>query len=300
VGALLIWFWLAMEIHGGGKCPAPDDVERELAPLLAPGFEAHTTDVATVEEGADGTVTILLDGPDGGAIAHRRLPPAPSCAEQGERVAVALAAWEAQLHPEIALRLAQLAPTPEAPAGPTPTPVAVVRASPPPAPPLVISLGVATLADWQAGSLAPGGRIDLALGPAARRWRARLGLVGVGRHDETAVPGEGRWWRAYLTLGADASVALGERWAVVLGVAAAGGAVMISGTGFQNNRTTRSVDLGAELLSRLEWRRGRWRPWLGVALAAWARRQDLVVGSQVASALPRVEPSLALGVDFVW
>jgi hypothetical protein len=290
-----------MEIHGAGGCPSPSDVERKLAPLLAPGFEARTADVVTVEEGADGTVTILLDGADGGAIAHRLLPLAPSCAEQGERVAVALATWEAQLHPEIALRLAALAPTPEALAAAGPGPAAVVRASPPPAAAnRVASVGVATLADWQASSLAPGARIDLTLGPAARDWRARLGVVGVGRHAETVAPGEGRWWRAYLTLGADASLALPGRWAAVFGVAAAGGVVSISGAGYPNNRTAYSIDLGAELLSRLEWRRGRLRPWVGVALAAWARRQDLVVGAQVASALPRAEPSLALGVDFVW
>ena len=113
-------------------------------------------------------------------------------------------------------------------------------------------------------------------------------------------PGDGRWWRAYLTLGADESLALGARWAVVLGVAAAAGVVSISGSGYPNNRTARSIDLGGEVLSRLEWRRGQVRPWLGAALAVWARRQALVVGSQVTSTLPRAEPSLALGVDFVW
>jgi hypothetical protein len=300
VDVFLISVWLAMDIHGGGACPTADDVERKLAPLLAPGFEAHTADVVTVEEGADGTVTILLDGADGGAIAHRLLPRAPSCAEQAERVAVALATWEAQLHPEIALRLGQLAPATEAPPVPAPAPAAVVRALlPPAASTRVASLGVATLVDWQAGWLTSGARIDLTLGPAARSWRARMGFVGVGSHAETVAPGEGRWWRAYLTMGADVSLALGERWAAVLGVAAAGGVVNISGSGYQNDRTARSVDLGAELASRLEWRRGQLRPWLGVALAGWARRQDLVVGSQVMSTLPRAEPSLALGVDFV-
>lgn len=301
MGAFLISVWFAMEIQGGGSCPAPGDVARQLAPLLSPGFEAHTADVATLEEGAAGAVTILLDGADGGAIAHRRLPPAPSCEEQCERVAVALATWEAQLHPEIALRLMQLAPTPEAPAVPAPTSVSVVRAPPPPPVAIrVASLGVATLADWQAGSLTPAARIDLTLGPGARDWRAHLGLVGVGGHEETVAPGEGRWWRAYLTLGADESLALGAQWAAVLGVAAAAGVVSISGSGYPNNRSARSIDLGGEVLSRLEWRRGRVRPWLGAAFAVWARRQALVVGSQVTSTLPRAEPSLALGVDFVW
>jgi hypothetical protein len=94
----------------------------------------------------------------------------------------------------------------------------------------------------------------------------------------------------------------------VLGAGALGGVVSIEGAGFAVNRATRSIDLGGEARARLEARLGRRgqvhvdvRPWLGAAVAVWARRQALdIQGTATSSTLPRAEPAAALGVDFVW
>jgi hypothetical protein len=114
-------------------------------------------------------------------------------------------------------------------------------------------------------------------------------------------PGQATWWRTFAQLGADVDVARGARWAAVLGAGGVAGVVSITGQGFAENRTSRSVDLGAEGRLRLEWRPGRVRPWMGGAVVGWLRRQslDLQGGSSDAS-LPRVEPMAALGADFVW
>jgi hypothetical protein len=291
---------LAIEIRAAGDCPGAADVERQLLPLLGDGEAAHVSDVATIERRADGAVTVSLADPTGQPIGDRRFPRARTCGEQAKTVAVTLAIWEAQLHPEIALRLDRLAP--EAPPPPKPDAAIVRQAAPVAVPPRrELSLGVAALGDAQTGAWAPAARVELGLGRPGGRWRARLAAVGVARHTIDVAPGQATWWRTFAQLGADVDVARGARWAAVLGAGGVAGVVSITGQGFAENRTSRSVDLGAEGRLRLEWRPGRVRPWMGGAVVGWLRRQslDLQGGSSDAS-LPRVEPMAALGADFVW
>jgi len=48
-------------------------------------------------------------------------------------------------------------------------------------------------------------------------------------------------------------------------------------------------------------RLARVRPWFGVALLTWLRRQTVdVTGEMTSAVLPRLEPLLAAGADFVW
>ena len=100
---------LAMQVQGAGSCPSPGEVEEKLAPLLPVGFASGSSDLAAIAEQADGTLSVSLARPDGKTVARRRLPRAATCSEQAQTVAVALAVWEAQIHPEISLRLDRLA-----------------------------------------------------------------------------------------------------------------------------------------------------------------------------------------------
>jgi hypothetical protein len=304
MGALLATLVLAIEIHASGDCPGAAQVQRQLEPLLGEAAAAGTADVATIKGERDGSLSVSLADAGGRAIGDRRLPRARSCGDQAETVAVTLAVWEAQLHPEISLRLDRLSPE----AAPPPPPVAapettLVR----PASPARRSrratgrLGVAAVGDAQSSVWAPGARIGFSLGPAEARWRLRVAAVGVGHHTLDLPPGQATWWRAFLVLGAEADVARGRRWAAVLGAGAVGGVASISGSGFAVDHDTRSLDLGGEASARLEWRPGRLYPWLGASVVGWARRQALELqGVSTGSALPRVEPMAALGADFVW
>ena len=112
MSGLVLSLWLAMQIEGSGRCPAAGEVEGKLAPLLPPGFASSCDDRAVIAEDADGSLSVALSRPDGRSIASRRLPPSSTCAEQAETVAVTLAVWEAQIHPEISLRLDRLAAAP--------------------------------------------------------------------------------------------------------------------------------------------------------------------------------------------
>ncbi len=305
MGALSAALLLAISIQAPGTCPAGADVERQLAPLLPPGFESATPDVAAIDENADGSLTLSLARFDQGTIVRRRLLRALSCADQAQTVAVILAVWEAQIHPEISLRLDRLSPprTPLPPAPVVPDRDALVLRASPPAPTggTAMALGAGLAGAWQPDSFAPAGRVDLMLSRTQRPWRGRLSVVGVGPHATSLPPGQANWWRLYLALGADTSIGFGRRWAVVAGAAGVFGVVRLTGSGYTDNRRVWNTDVGAEVLTRVEWRGGRVRPWLGLAVVAWLRSQTLqVTGADSSPALPRAEPMAALGADFVW
>jgi hypothetical protein len=297
MGLAFLPLLLAIEIRASGDCPGGADVQRKLAPLLEAGTAAGASDIATIKRGADGSLLVALDDAAGRSIQQRRFPRAGTCSDQAETVAVTLAIWEAQIHPEISLRLDRLSP-----AAPPATVVTVSQAAAPaPRAASVLSLGLAGAGDWQSGAWAPAGRLELGFGRAGGRGRVRLALVGSGPHTQDVPPGQARWWRGALSLGAEYDVARGDSWALVLGGGALGGVAAISGVGFSVNRTSRSLDVGGEARARAEWRPGVLRPWVGAALTGWLRRQGLdLQGVATAAALPRVEPAVAVGVDFVW
>ena len=171
----------------------------------------------------------------------------------------------------------------------------------PPARPLDLGVGAAALGAWQPGSVAPGARLDAVLGTATGAWRARLSVVALGTHTESLAPGEARWWRLYFALGADHAFPLGRRWELTPGAAGVLGVATVEGASFTADRTTRTTDLGVELMLRVDLRLGAVRPWLGLAIVTWLRQQTLEVTGMAASlVLPRVEPMIALGTDFYW
>ena len=303
MSGLLAAALLAIEIHAPGNCPGATDIQQRMGPLLETGKAASVVDVATIKRAADGSLLVSLVDPDGRAIGDRAFSHGGTCRDQAETVAVTLAIWEAQMHPEIALRLDRLSPELAAASAPAPPPSRtrelVVAGMP--AARTSLSLGAAVAGDWQAGSWAPGARIELGLGRAGGRWRARLAGLGTGRHTLDVAPGQATFWRASLFLGAEYDVARGSRWAGVLGCGAVGGVVSIDGAGYAVNRASRSVDAGGEVRARGEWRPGRMRPWVGISIAGWLRRQNLDVrGATTSSTLPRVEPMVVMGADFVW
>ena len=301
MSALILSFLLAMQIEVTGNCPGAAEVEEKLIPLLPPGFASASTDRATITEDADG-LSVALARPDGRAtIARRRFPRARTCAEQAETVAVALAVWEAQIHPEISLRLDRLAAANVAPPPVERAPTLVRAAEPAPAPELAAALGAGAAAGWQPDSITPGGRIDATLGSVHRSWRARLTLAALGNHTLSLPPGEAIWWRTYLAAGADYVLPVGGRWQLAAGAGGVAGFMTARGSGFSTNRTARSADLGIEAMLRIELRLARVRPWFGVALLTWLRRQTVdVTGETTSAVLPRLEPLLAAGADFVW
>ena len=179
MGGILLALIAAMEIQIPGTCPRLADVQRHLEPLLAPGFAARTQDSAVVAEGPDGGVTVLLARADGGQAVTRQLPRAGSCDAQAETIAVLLASWEGEIHPELALRAAP--PTPSAgPHGQGGVLAVEARVSPP-SPQrrglAIDAIGVGAGAGWAPDSVAPGATIE----SLARRRREPLAWPGLSR-----------------------------------------------------------------------------------------------------------------------
>jgi hypothetical protein len=287
---------VAMKVQAAGSCPAAADVERHLGPLLSSESESMASGVARIDEGVDGGLTISLTSTDGSTVAQRHLPRASSCAEQAEIVAVALAAWEARVHPDISLRLDHLSP-----ASAPDVLVTRIDVGPPAAEVTHVGLGASLAGDWQRGSIASAGRIELTISRGERPWRGRLSLAGLGTHTIDVSSGQASWWRIYGALGADYILRTGPLWDVVVGAAGVLGQASIGGAGFPVNRRTRSADLGGESVLRIQRRVGRITPWVGLAAVVWLRRQGIeVTGSDGSLALPRVEPMVALGADFRW
>ena len=254
--------------------------------------------MATIATAANGGLSLSLTDAAGQPIGERTLPRARTCGEQAKAVAVTLAVWEAQLHPEIDLGLDRLA-SPE----PTPVVAAAVPAAVP-ASTRELTMGLGALGDRQSSSWAPGARLELGIGQADARWRLKLAAVAVGRHALDLPPGRATWWRAFVQLGVDVDALRGRRWAGVLGTGLLGGLLFNEGTGFAVDRATRSIDAGGEARARLEARLGRnkqVRPWLGALVAVWVRRQTLdIQGTTTSVALPRLEPMATMGMDFAW
>jgi hypothetical protein len=303
--ALVLLLPLALQIDAAGACPRAGDVETRLAPLLGPGAEAAASDRARLVEDTDGTLSVSLARPDGATAFSRRFPRAASCEEQAERVAVTVAVWEAQIHPEISLRLERLgappAPTPVPPAAPAPAADATLRRQPAtaPAPSGVLSIGAAAVGAFNPDAV-PGGRLDLTWG-RGRHWRWRLSSAWLGKHTVDLSPGQASWWRLYAALGADYVLPFGGRWDVTLGAAGVAGFATVEGDGFTVDRTTRTGDLGAEGMLQVGVRLGRVRPWLGAGMLAWLRPQRLAATGVPASVtMPRFEPVVAAGAEFSW
>ncbi len=289
----------ALHVETTGSCPAAADVEARLAPLLASDAGSPGSEVGVVSESDDGGVAVSLLGGDGRPRFSRRLPRAATCADQAETVAVALAAWELEIHPAVALRLDRLAVAPPLVAPIAAEPTLRVAAPAPASPPLTLALGAAALIAVRP-NLAPGARVQASLGTDGGRLRWQLSMTGLGNHEESGSRGQVSWWRVYLAGGPEVALPFQQRWQAAIGAGPVFGLASIAGTGFPVNRRAYSADLGAEAHLRVAVRWRRIAPWIGAATVWWVRRQTAVAtgGQPFSLDLPSLEPMLQAGADF--
>jgi hypothetical protein len=104
------------------SCPSGYEVEQELAAMVSSVSEVIRPDVARVLRWGN-RLHIELVGPDAAVIAERWIDDSGSCAELAELIAVVVASWESDVHPEFARPHAEpmpIAPSEKATARPLP------------------------------------------------------------------------------------------------------------------------------------------------------------------------------------
>jgi hypothetical protein len=306
---LSLWFGAAVEVLGGGDCPAPSDVAAELARLAPP---SAATPSSTPPDGGDeprlsaklawtgDDLTIELRTADGTLLAERRLARSGSCPDLAAAAAVVIVAWQGE-------RRADLGPDfPPPRAAPLPSTVvetgAISRSAPPLEPGRPVrpwEVGVAVLASSQDGP-APGIMIDGQLGTGRSGLAGRIGLLAAGAHTLSVgpVPGQSRWSRAALSLGLRDRI--WSRSAALDGyVGLEGGLIRLEGAGFSTNYSRLGFDLGVGAGVRLAWSLGRVAPFLALGGSVWPGRKTVTVaGTTDEATLPRFELRASLGISF--
>jgi hypothetical protein len=322
--------FVAPAVRGEGSCPAAAEVARQLTPLLPASRGADEPEIVElVFAGADAIVR--LRGADGRVSHERVLDRAASCDARAEEAAVLVAAWEADLHADVAFPASSgPTPAPMAPASPASAGAPAALAAPAPSlvgPPGATGAGdpapgvapVAFVAKRGEGDArpvglavgaevfvaaagladaAPAGAVEVTLTTGAR-VHARLALLATGAHELELTPGRVAWRRAALSAGALADLVRG-RVSLQVRASVLAGVVMASGSGFTKNYDATSAEVGADAGLRvgvpLTPRFGLWAELSGAAFPGRERVSVLNVIS--APALPSWELDGGLGASF--
>jgi hypothetical protein len=309
-------------------CPTAAEVAAQLGALLSTSLADGARDVATIDREGP-TLRVQVNRPDGTPVGGRTFEGTHPCADLASAVALTIATWESDVHPEFTLTPAAppedaaSATRPARVVSPPSAPRDVVMLAPETPRPLAPSEGLdvdvgAALAT-QASPRSAGGLLDpaLALGMNLTTGvAAPSGALGarltLGASTERAVPlgdGEARWRRFTGSLAAMWRHRLGG--APANGSAADGGTILdlhaalslaaleVQGAGFSPNARGWSLDAGAATGALVRIGRGRWRPFVDIGVAYWPRAHVVYASPSTEQArLPRFDVTLALGVSF--
>jgi hypothetical protein len=298
-----------LDIVSDSSCPAPPLVGALLREILGLSSGEHVDEVAHLVR-EEGLVLVTLRGKDARVLGERRLPGDGSCDELARAVAVVLASWLSDVHPEFVPTVPTPPPLDTPPTALTPTDGAEApRAEAPPS----------------SGSVTSSGRV---VPRGALRWRVE-GALGLGFHPTPLafVGGAGvallpetsglgatlrasvSTWRA---IDVDGGRALYRRWPLEAGAVlrfagasvageleggAALGWLALSGRSFGLNRDAGGATFGPFVTARALGSRGTLQPLVELSSVYWAR-VTRVYGdpARPSTALPNLELSLSVGV----
>lgn len=308
-----------VRLDAASDCPSEARISAELEAIVASREGApEAADVARIET-RDGVLVVTLTGPDGARLGERRLHVAGDCDAQARAVAVIVATFLADLHPEYLTLLP--APPPEAPAEPEPVeapaspPPTAAEPAPAPAPPsaplspprperapvpvlayprdewlLAVAAGVELSSE-----LVPAAELSLSFLPGARGFGARAFALVPGAGGRELGGAIATFARYPLGVGALFRVGQEDAW-LDAGVGVAVGWLHVEGRTFARNSSADDWVIGpfASVRAGTEW--AGVRPFAEVGALGWPGESVLISRSPAAKAtLPRVEASLLLG-----
>lgn len=307
--------WLALSlagpvvtVEGDSTCPTPAAVAAELSDLLPGAASALLPDLASLDDETD-TIRIQVRRADGTPIGERRLERTFPCADLAAAVAVIIATWESDVHPEFRVPL----PAPSPMQGPPPsTSVGAIVVAAPPAPAGKSASAAYDVGAALTGALAPSsGDAGAAVGAlAVASWTptgGRLGgrLVLQADSERTlalgAAPSAVLWRRARAGLGPQLRLTSSGRGVFFdLHADALVAWVMATGSKFPTSQSSNGFDFGVGLGGRLMLPGRALAPWVDLTACGWLRPQVAYELPNQASSvtLPRFEAILALGLSF--
>ena len=271
---LLLWA-ATVQVEGSSSCPRPELVATRLAELLPADAGGGPPDRARIWEEGD-AIAVELESPDGTSLGARRFPRTYACEDLASALALSLAGWESDVHPEFTPRLA----------GRGPRPTLIERAPPQPGvtQPWEGGAGVAV---GLGGSLdVRAGAVDAVLGgwltPPAWRTSVRVEVGGQSNREIPLQYGRVVWRRLTAGLGVERPIptALNHedrawlRWFALARLAW----LDMRGDGFALNHSDAALDPGLAAGLRVVMRRGHLSSWVELAAAAWPVRHDVQAG----------------------
>jgi hypothetical protein len=308
-------------------CPAPNEVDARVRKILGVAPDVALPERASVLPDGE-SLRITLRTADARVLGDRQLPVEGDCDAQAAAVAVLLATWLSDVHPEFVGNLPE-APAPaestesaESAGPPVPdSPPATVEApvpAPAPAPSSAAHAetvrAVRSEPRWELGFAAGGslafkptastllvplGSLGLRYFPRGAGWGAALSAnVSVPRREQLS-RGSIRYFRCPLVLGPAFRVRAGS----TLVDASLGGVAAwlhIAGTNFQSGSTHDVVVFGGAVSGRLALPQGRLAPFLEVTGVAYQAGQAYVTrgATETSVDLPILELFAVLGGSF--
>jgi hypothetical protein len=284
-------------IVGDATCPTPAEVAAQVAALgpatdaTAPDGDAPTAKAIVAR--TERTLRLELVGPNSNALATRELPAEGSCEDLASAAAIVVAAWRADLDPD-------LAPQVTLPASPTTPPIAIVRDAPPATrAPTPFLLGLGLIASETGGALAPGAMLVGALGLGWRGLALDASVSGTTSHsaDVGALSGAASWTRATFAIGPSLQLGgSGVRGDVHL--QALGALLHVRGVGVPNAASDTTTEVGISAGGRVELVSGTTGVWLGLDAFGWPGDQRLsIANTNDSSQLPRLEVVGSVGIS---
>jgi hypothetical protein len=287
-------------IVGDATCPAPAEVAAQVAALgPAPGAATPSGDAAApkvIVARTERTLRLELVGPNSNALATRELPAEGSCGDLAAAAAIVVAAWRADLDPDLTPQVTLPARPVPAPATP---PTVIERAAPAPRAPTPFAIGLGLIASETGGNFAPGAMLVGALGLGWRGLALDASVSGTTSRsaDVGALSGAASWTRAALAIGP--ALQFGDtrvRGDVHLQALAA--LLHVRGVGIPNAASDTTTEVGLSAGARGELVSGTTGVWLGLDAFGWPGDQRLTIANtKDVSQLPRLELVGSIGIS---
>jgi hypothetical protein len=308
----------AVDVRSDTACPSAEQVEERLRQIL--DLQGKHVDERAVVTRETGSLRVVLRGADGRDIGERVLSAEAGCEDLAQAIAVVLATWISDVHPEFVGALPPTQAPPGAAQGAAPSALPPIRTEREPVKDTAATSTEHDNAPADGGPAAaprwiePGLGLGVGLsGPRAAAtasllvaWVPAVSGVGLAASATIASPreqpladGKLLWWRWPMTAG----LVLRTTVARTIMDVSAGGALAwahLNGSGFPATSSADDFTLGAFASFRIAPARGRLVPFAAATGYGWLARSVAYVRPEAGAELelPRYDVMLMAGVTW--